>query len=406
MTANTIFIGIDPNILLSGGFDMEAFLGSNAYLAFNLNSGKIKEATNLGSAIKTSDTENTPEEEWIETKNNSGIELQKEDTNDGNVNENKNKRNNQVKCKIEKGNNVESLIKNSSNDKTNNDSKFEIEEKEINGKLKKGMVKIKDVNSKLVTEKREYEEGLENIQPIKQNDMISTAPESSFEFLLESIEDLQKQIVPLNKTKDINTEDKSLECNIINLSCKTSENDCNEDTHMCSECGNKYKNSKSLREHIKFSHDLKHLDCPNCSYKTRRPNELKKHQLEVHEGIKKHKVKNSFCDQCAYRATSAAHIKQHILNVHTKREPIKCTYENCDKTYSGQGSLDKHIMFHTGEKPHVCEECGKSFAQKVVLQQHIRVHTGERPYKCKQCGQAFAQATAFRIHKQKHQKEM
>ena len=46
----------------------------------------------------------------------------------------------------------------------------------------------------------------------------------------------------------------------------------------------------------------------------------------------------------------------------------------CEKSFSQKGSLDKHILVHTGEKPHECKVCKKSFSQNSSLNTHESPH--------------------------------
>ena len=520
MSVPTIYIGIDPNLLLSGGFDLEAFCGGNGYLAFNLQPGNRNEPSNQES-VEKDESKNTKELDnfsrledataSVDIESKLNILNQKDDDKENKVGEIDNQIEIVTATNIKDDSDIEvqhidgSLSKEIEIDNFNDWNQINIEENKNNkfDNLKNEMNERGNTITELEAKDKESFADHEKIKPAMQNDKTSQETESSFESILESLKELSKQITPTSQYKNelynISMKDKSSKFNPTNLSCNvcsmtfdngyrvkrhmkvhenikhhcdrcsyssvfwenltkhlqnvhkkcqkcgetvnedmlkhlkthntyhcklcafscelpmnlkfhtdkkhTQKNDNSENTHDCTICGNQYNKAKRLREHIQDSHDLKRHECPNCSYKTRRPGELTKHQQTVHEGLKVHKERDHVCEQCGFKTTSEPLLKQHHSNKHTEKEPIKCTYQNCGKIYFVKVSFDRHIMSHTGEKPHICEECGKSFVQKVALQQHIRVHTGEKPYKCKQCGEAFAQATPFRIHKEKHQKE-
>ena len=76
------------------------------------------------------------------------------------------------------------------------------------------------------------------------------------------------------------------------------------------------------------------------------------------------------------------------------------TCEICNKDFKEKHKLKRHMMIHTGEKPHTCSICGKSFSLEYNLNPHVRVHTGEKPFICQipGCEKSFTQSGNLKTH--------
>ena len=51
----------------------------------------------------------------------------------------------------------------------------------------------------------------------------------------------------------------------------------------------------------------------------------------------------------------------------------------CSKQYKCSASFQRHLLEHTGERPHLCPEnnCSKTFKSKKELQLHMTIHSGK-----------------------------
>lgn len=117
--------------------------------------------------------------------------------------------------------------------------------------------------------------------------------------------------------------------------------------------------------------------------------------IKNHEEHRPHK-----CPRCNKGFKQPSHLSQH-LRTHTDERPFPC--EVCSKCFKQSCQLKQHMRLHTGEKPYQCPECSRSFKQASQLNQHVRLHTGEKPYKCVICTKTFTQASQLRSHKKTHE---
>ncbi|XP_030370233.1 zinc finger and BTB domain-containing protein 18 [Scaptodrosophila lebanonensis] len=113
-------------------------------------------------------------------------------------------------------------------------------------------------------------------------------------------------------------------------------------------------------------------------------------------------IKSFQCQMCPTEFATEKSWLRH-LNIHVKNAKggrgYKCSV--CGLQVSCGSSLKRHLLIHTGVKPHKCKECGQSFVQREVLKRHMDTHTGEKRHQCPHCSIRFAQKTNLRQHIQK-----
>uniref|UniRef100_A0A8C5SQH6 Ovo like transcriptional repressor 1 n=1 Tax=Laticauda laticaudata TaxID=8630 RepID=A0A8C5SQH6_LATLA len=80
-------------------------------------------------------------------------------------------------------------------------------------------------------------------------------------------------------------------------------------------------------------------------------------------------------------------------------EQFSCPF--CQKAFSYQRMLNRHLKCHSEIKRHLCPYCNKGFNDTFDLKRHVRTHTGVRPYKCDLCDKAFTQRCSLESHLKK-----
>jgi KRAB domain-containing zinc finger protein len=163
----------------------------------------------------------------------------------------------------------------------------------------------------------------------------------------------------------------------------------------CETCGKCFRTKWHLTSHNKSHSGDRPHQCELCGRAFGHRCDLKQHML-VHTGERPH-----VCEQCGQSFKSSSHYWQHMRR-HSGEKRHKCTYEDCDKAYTTPYELQRHLQFHTGEKPWICGVCGKAYIDKAVMLRHERGHTGAKDYRCKICDEAFDMKSLLNEHMSVH----
>lgn len=63
--------------------------------------------------------------------------------------------------------------------------------------------------------------------------------------------------------------------------------------------------------------------------------------------------------------------------IHLTNLPFVSSSQVCQKTFSYQRMLNRHLKCHNDTKRHLCSFCGKGFNDTFDLKRHVRTHTGD-----------------------------
>ena len=109
---------------------------------------------------------------------------------------------------------------------------------------------------------------------------------------------------------------------------------------------------------------------------------------------------------CTFASGWREGVKKHVRAIHAKEKPFTCSASGCHFTSSWSESLRLHMVAaHTKEKPFACS-CGYVTSRRAHLKVHVDcVHKKLLRFKCHVCGKSFCLKSSLRRHQQVHAKQ-
>ena len=156
--------------------------------------------------------------------------------------------------------------------------------------------------------------------------------------------------------------------------------------HLCTYCGNKFKQNYELERHIRNIHS--YIQCSICNEEVKFGYPYKKHMALNHDG------EIFMCSFCEKKFYSKKRLKDHVELVHEMKKSCVCSF--CGKLFKLKRNMNMHIKtVHEGKvKVKKCVKCLKcdftcSGSNPQTLRKHMeRVHEG-KIYYCSQCPEQF-----------------
>lgn len=163
----------------------------------------------------------------------------------------------------------------------------------------------------------------------------------------------------------------------------------------CDLCGQKFQKFLSLNRHYKIKHKVRgYVTC--CEKKFNRRFKIIQH-LQYHRDPKTFR-----CKVCKKILQSTRALKSH-MDIHAPPEAKVFQCDKCPKKFLRAWKLEKHVLFHSGEKSHICATCDKAFMTLPLLQNHVRnVHENKYVRICDICAKVYRNQDCFNRHQLEH----
>ncbi|XP_059198675.1 zinc finger protein 142 [Centropristis striata] len=233
------------------------------------------------------------------------------------------------------------------------------------------------------------------------------------------------------------------------------ENDVSSPSYPCPTCGQSFRQSRSLKAHMKTHNilsDSKPVACfhEGCTFQSSQRKELLRHTAEVH-GVRavecRHHAcgavfqsemdmeahyrthlayhcshcdfsssnKNLFlqhrrnghpgsdklsCDFCSYVTFNPVEYEQHVGHLHANEKIHRCS--QCSYVTAHKRGLKRHMLMHSGEKPHKCSLCDFRCRDESYLSKHMLTHSDKKNFMCAECGYVTKWKHYLNVHMRKH----
>ncbi|XP_014219131.1 uncharacterized protein LOC106647318 [Copidosoma floridanum] len=217
---------------------------------------------------------------------------------------------------------------------------------------------------------------------------------------------------------------------------------------QCEHCDKKFKNTSTLKQHMRIHEDQRQYKCDHCGVGFNRRDGLRLH-LRVHEkgenskGIKEcscqvcgrkfpnHSTlvihrnrdhrdgRNYTCNICNRSMVSIRSLEWHMTHIHNESYPItdssgidaetkRIMCKHCDKTFKTEMILRNHVKnTHIEKEPMNCLDCNLTFTSEVRLKHHMMIthNRMEGTLGCPHCTKRFVNHLRLKTHMISHSEE-
>ncbi|XP_063982465.1 uncharacterized protein LOC135165267 [Diachasmimorpha longicaudata] len=183
-------------------------------------------------------------------------------------------------------------------------------------------------------------------------------------------------------------------------------------TMQCPHCDKMFKNTSTLKQHVRIHEDQRQYRCDTCGVGFNRRDGLRLH-LRVHQKTDSRALKECSCQICSEKFPNHSMLVIHRNRVHKDGKQYTC--QICNRSMLSTRSLEWHMSHihnqttpgaskddgdKVGDKKRVtCNHCLKTFKTEMILRTHIKnTHMEKNPVKCLDCVETFTSEVRLRHH--------
>lgn len=161
-------------------------------------------------------------------------------------------------------------------------------------------------------------------------------------------------------------------------------------------CPQTFKELDEFLKHTQTHTDMASYECHICHLEFTSLDDLGQHQI-FHDGSKT-APKQVSCDLCRAKFMSTESLEKHLA---TDSHNYPCP--TCDKVFSSERFLRRHISTHSPILKFVCPVCQKPFRTEHYLNMHRVIHSDHKPYTCEVCSASFNRRDKLSRHNLSHE---
>ncbi|XP_008549563.1 uncharacterized protein LOC103572648 isoform X1 [Microplitis demolitor] len=183
-------------------------------------------------------------------------------------------------------------------------------------------------------------------------------------------------------------------------------------TIKCPHCDKMFKNSSTLKQHLRIHEDQRPYRCENCGAGFNRRDGLRLH-MRVHLKSNSRALRECSCQICSEKFPNHSMLVIHRNRVHKDGKQYTCHI--CNRSMLSSRSLEWHMShIHNQVPPGIsrdqvepslekkrvlCNHCNKTFKTEMILRTHIKnTHMEKNPVKCLDCDLMFTSEVRLKHH--------